>query len=76
MKDEVVLVHSGESLLLHFARHLRLGSTSSDVETIKIAVQVCCASLFFFADDDKFIQYFSSTLNSNLKFKVKSKITI
>ena len=33
-------MHSGESLLLHFARHLRLASTSSDVESVKIAVEV------------------------------------
>ena len=40
MKDEAVLVGSGKSLLLDFAQHLRLTSTSSDVESIKIAVQV------------------------------------
>ena len=40
MKDEIVLVRSGESLLLHFARHLRFAITSSDVESIRIAVQV------------------------------------
>ena len=40
MKDEIVFVRSGESLLLHFARHLRFTSTSSDVKSIRIAVQV------------------------------------
>ena len=40
MKDEAVFVGSGKSLLLDFAQHLRLTSTSSDVESIKIAVQV------------------------------------
>lgn len=46
IKDEVVLVRSGEYLLLHFAQHLRLASTSNDVESIKIAVQVRRAFLF------------------------------
>ena len=42
IKDGAVLVRSGESLLLNFANHLRLTSTSSDIESIKIAVQVRC----------------------------------